>query len=144
MASRPATPARMPTLVARVVSWVLVLGSGCKASASPEEVAEAVLFFPPVYRSVEEPTFSFTDAERMKALQEYRRQGADTLFELIVDPQGKVRKARIVKTWVKPIYHDIVLEHALALEFSPQVDTEFFRAFYYPLEYRFQSTFEWL
>jgi hypothetical protein len=122
----------------------LVLLTGCRAAATPEEIAAATLFFPPVFKYVEEPRVDFSDAERLRALEECKRQGGDTLFEWIIDADGVVRRARSVRTWVDEIYHDVVLEHARRFEFSGSEQREMYRAFDYPLEYRFQSRFEWL
>jgi hypothetical protein len=122
----------------------LALGSGCKASASPEEVAAATLFFPPVYKLVAEPRWSFSDAERLKALQAYTKQGADTLFELIVDADGKVVRTRLLRTPVDEIYHEVLLEHSRRWEFSPDARRSSYRALYYPIEYTLHHDNEWL
>lgn len=127
-----------------VLGLALAPSSACRASASPEEVARATLFFPPVFKYVDELRWSFSDAERLRALQEYIRKGADTLFEVVIDADGKVRRMRIVRTPVDEIYHEFVLEYARGWEFSPDERRDSYRAFYYPVEYRFRAQFEWL
>ena len=138
-----ALPLRRIGSVLSLCALALGLASGCRASATPEEVAAATLFFPPVFRYVAEPKWSFSDAERLKALQEYTGQGADTLLEMIIDPEGKVVRVRILRTRIDEIYHEILIEHARAFTFSAESESGHYRTFYYPIEYRLNHQFEW-
>jgi hypothetical protein len=122
---------------------VLLLVSACKSAASAEAVAAATLYFPPNFKYVEEPRYSFSSAERQRALQEYREQGADTLFELVIDHQGRVMKARLLRTHVSEVYHDDMIHHALRMEFSPDANCQMYRAFYFPAKYSHTAEFEW-
>ena len=122
---------------------VLSLATSC-ASAVSEDVLRAKLYFPPEVKYVEEPSFSFSSAERKKALLEYRDHGADTLFELIIDAEGKVVRSRLIRTNVDPVYHQDLEDHAAHFEFTSDADGSMYRAFYYPVDYRHRTTFEWL
>ena len=142
--SRSRTSQRTSGAAAIALGLALVAGAGCRASATPEEVAAATLFFPPIYRHLEEPRWCFSDAERLKALDVYRERGADSLFELIVDAEGVPKRVRIVRTPIEEIYHDRVFEIARAWRFSPDKRGAGYRAFYCPVDLNFQPTFEWL
>jgi len=130
------------------MKWLLVLGAplaalGC-TSVSASEVDSATLYFPPRFRYVDEPRSCFDPAERERALREYRERGADTLFEIVGGKDGTVRKARLLRTYVKPVDHPSLEDHARRLQFSPDSESEMYRAFYFPVRYRHDATFEWI
>lgn len=130
-----------------LLAALLVVSAGCAASPTDAEVASATLFFPPHYRRIDEPRFCFSEAERQRALQEYRKQGADTLFELVIDARGAVKDVRLVRTHVDRHYHQDMLDHARWFAFSPDAaDTAGtgYRAFFYPVKYRYDPSFEWI
>lgn len=122
---------------------VSLLALACQGP-SPEDVRDAVLYFPPQVRHVDAPRFCFLPAERERALQEYEEGGADTLFELVVDAEGQVRRARLVRTHVRDEYHEVMEEHARRFKFTPAPEDEGYRAFYLPMRYRLDSEFEWI
>ena len=72
-----------------------------------------------------------------------RNHAADPLFEIVVDKDGKVRKARLLRTHVRPEYHEDMLSHARRFVFSEDAEGEMFRAFYFPTRYRYNAEFEW-
>ena len=110
----------------------------------PAEVAAATLYFPPQVKRIQEPRFCFDPAERERALQTYRELGADTLFELVVDQEGKVVKARVLRTDERRSYREDMLDHARRFRFTPDREVPGYRAFYYPARYGFDNEFEWL
>lgn len=112
-------------------------------TVTPEDVAAATLWFPPQVKRLDEPRFVFTPAERRRAEQEYRHGGADTLFELVIDARGKVMRARLLRTHVAPEHHDDVLQHAYWFGFTPDPAGTGYRAFFLPMKYRYETTFEW-
>jgi hypothetical protein len=122
---------------------LLALVSGC-TSIPPEAVEHATLYFPPQFKYIDEPRYCFSPAEREKALQTYRKKGADTLFELVIDSQGKVKKARLLRTHVDTIYHEDMENHARSFEFTKDTEGHRFRAFFFPTKYKHESTFEWI
>jgi hypothetical protein len=125
------------------LALLLVALAAC-TTVSPEEVAASTLWFPPAVKRIDEPRFCFGAAERKHALQEFRRDGADTLFELVIDAEGKVKKARLLRTHVAPEYHADVLQHAYWLGFSPEPGGTGYRAFFFPMKYRYQTSAEWI
>lgn len=140
------TMKRLPTLATiAIVSW---LHGGCQLPSTPPVDAAAVknaeLYFPPRFRYVAEPRFCFSPAERERALQEWQRRGANTLFEFVVDNRGKVRKSRVVKTnlWADRV--EPMEEHARVMVFTADPKNEGFRAFYLAANYTLERTFEWL
>ena len=118
--------------------------SSCVTQEADPSVANAELYFPPNFRYVAEPRFCFRPAERRRALDVYRELGADTLFEIVIDPEGKVRKARLLRSSVDRDYHDDVESHARQLVFTPELTTELYRAFYFPVTYSRQAEFQWM
>jgi hypothetical protein len=122
----------------------LALATSCEAPVTAEELERATLYFPPQFKYVEEPRFCFTRAERERALKEYKQVGADTLFEVIIDNEGTVKKVRLLRTHVRKDYHDFMLEHARWFLFTEDPGSEMYRAFYYPIVYDFEAEFEWL
>ena len=80
----------------------------------------------------------------MKAIAAFEETEADTLFELVFDDQGAVRKARLVRTSARRRYHEDMEAHAQLFEFNPSPENTSFRAFYFPVRYTSQHTFEWL
>jgi hypothetical protein len=123
--------------------FVLMTTLGC-STIPLEDVQNATLYFPPQVRYIDEPRFCFAAAERKKALEEYKADGADTLFELVIDSDGKVKRARLLKTHVDPKYHEQMEQHARLFEFTKDTQGDRFRAFYFPAKYRFDATFEWI
>jgi len=85
----------------------------------PPEVASAALYVPPRLKRIAEPRFCFTPAERARTLQAYRRDGADTLFELVADQRGEVQKARLIRSHVRREYHDEMKAHARRFVSTP-------------------------
>lgn len=123
-----------------LLGLLLAIGSGCTAPPTDAEIEQAVLWFPENPKYVDEARFSFEPAERRKALRALDDLPADTLFELVVDAKGKVRKARLLKTWVDRIYRDDLVDHARRMQFSADPDDDRYRAFYFPTTYGFEST----
>lgn len=121
---------------------IVFLVSGCE-TVDPIAVRNAEIWFPPRFRHVETPDYCFSAAERERALQEYRQLGADTLFEIVVDSAGKVRRARLVKTNQPAHRHENMVSHARAMTFSPEAESDQYRAFYYPTQYTYESEFDW-
>jgi len=117
--------------------------AGC-ATPTPEEVAAATLYFPPTVKRTEEPRFCFTAAERQRALDEFSNSEADTLFELVIDADGKVRKARLIRTQVLPEYQQDLVDHAYWFGFTPDPHHQGYRAVYYPTNYKYERSFEWV
>jgi len=127
-----------------VLVSLLLASAGCTAPPSAAEVAAATLYFPPEVRRIDEPRFCFSAAERERALQEYRSDGSDTLFECVIDDQGKVKKVRLLRTHVNRVYHQDMLNHARWFVFTPDLKGQGYRAFFLPMKYRFDATFEWI
>ncbi len=121
----------------------VLLASACTSPPDPAAVQAAEVYFPPRFRHVEEPRYCFSAAERERALQEYRKLGSDTLFEFVVDREGRVQKARLVKTNQPEHRHADILAHARVMVFSPEAGSDRYRAFYFPTQYRYESEFEW-
>ena len=126
-----------------VLVSLLVVLSACIAP-SPEEVAAATLYFPPQFKRIAEPRFCFSSAERERALQGCREDGADTLFEIVIDAKGKVEKVRLIRTHVDPDYQQDMLDHANGFGFTPDATGSGYRAFFFPVKYHYQSEFEWI
>jgi hypothetical protein len=122
----------------------VLLSAGCKSHLDPDAVRSADLYFPPRYKYVEKPVYCFSAEERERALQEYRTLGSNTLFEFVIDSEGLVRKVRFVQTYEPSHRQQDILAHARAMVFSPDAESDKFRAFYYPVKYDFKSEFQWL
>lgn len=131
--------ARQPAAAA-----LLALLAACASASVSEEVRNATLYYPPQVRLVDEPRSCFTHAERQRALLELSRVDADTLFELIVDEEGKVVRARLLRTHVRREYHEQLEDHARAFEFTPEDCGGRYRAFFFPCRYRHDAGFEWV
>ena len=127
-----------------IASTALALLFSCQSPVTEAQIQEAELYFPPKVKYLSEARFSFSTAERKKALLNYTKHGADTLFEFVIDRQGKVKKARLLKTRVKKVYHEDLEIHAEGMEFSEDDGPAPYRAFYYPTDYTFRPTFEWV
>jgi len=119
-----------------------VLMSGCKTT-DPVAVQNAEVYFIPRFKYVEEPRFCFDAAERERALREYRKLGADTLFEFVIDSEGKVMKTRLLKTDQPEHRREDMLAHARIMVFSADVESHLYRAFYFPTKYTYESEFQW-
>ncbi len=132
----------MKSLLVSVLGCVLL--AGCQSALTEEEIRNATLYFPPRVKYLEKPRFGFSSAERKHALLEYRDHGADTLFELIIDNRGKVKRARLVQTNARKEYHSFMESHAHSFSFSEDPGTELYRTFYFPMDYDVQAEFEWL
>ncbi len=131
----------------KTLTWVVLLVScavGCRAPLPPEVVEAATLWVPPLVKVVREPDWSFTRAEKEKVLQLCRENRIDTLFEFIIDDEGKVVRSRLLRTDVDDVYREYLEDHAGVMEFPPDDVQGRYRAFYYPTDYRFTATFEWL
>jgi hypothetical protein len=131
----------MKRALALIATGLLVSGS---TSVDPAAVQNAEVYFPPLFRRVEKPRYCFSAAERERAVQESRRIGAETLFEPVVDREGKVEKARLVRTDQPKHRQEDILAHARVMVFSPDAESDRYRAFYFPTQYGYESTFEWL
>jgi hypothetical protein len=123
---------------------LLTLAAGCAAGPTEAEVEAATAYLYPEFKYVEEPRFSFTPAERARALRDFRDAGADTLFEVVVDGAGHVQKARLLRTHVHKQYHSQMEAHALRFVFTEDARSAPFRTFYFPMQYRFDASFEWV
>jgi hypothetical protein len=117
--------------------------AGC-ATLAPADVAAATLYFPPQVKRIDEPRFCFSPVERERALQEYRQRGADTLFELVIDAQGKVKRARLVRTHVDREYRQSMVDHAYKFGFTADPQGQGYRAFYFPMKYSHETQFDWV
>ena len=116
--------------------------AGC-APITPEDLEGTTLYYLPLFKYVQEPRYDFTYSERLVALKSMKKVKADTLFELIVDPGGKVVKARVLKSHVRECYWEDLESHARRFTFTPD-DGTMYRTFYYPMKYRYNSEFEWM
>ncbi len=114
----------------------------CK-TASEAEIESAVLYFPPKVKHTEEARFCFDLAERVKAVREFDEMEADTLFELVIDRRGNVKKARLVRTYVEKAYRQELVDHAYRFKFSELPGGTEYCAFYWPTTYRMEHEFEW-
>jgi hypothetical protein len=129
----------MKTLIFVATAW---LTTGC-TSVDPTAVDSAEVFFPPRFRYVGEPRFCFSSAERERARRESKEMGADTLFELVIDEAGKVRKARLVTTRQPEHRHEDMVAHAYRLVFTEVSVSGLYRAFFFPTRYAYESKFDW-
>lgn len=134
----------MSRLIAVLTLLYVGLPSCMSPAATPAEIEAATLYFPPTVKIVDEPRFSFSSAERQKALETYREVGADTLFEFVIDDEGQVVRSRLVRTNVKRVYRESLEDHAERLVFSGDGGSGRYRAFYFPTDYDMNPTFEWL
>jgi hypothetical protein len=139
----PRTGACSPA-IARVLGPALLVLASCQAAVSDAELRSAPLYFPPNFKYVAEPRPGFTAAERQRALLEAKAQGVDTVFELVIDSEGRVRRARLLRTHHPARHHELLLEHARGFEFEQDAQSELYRAFYYPTNYELNLSFEWL
>jgi hypothetical protein len=128
---------------ALVLALTAILLSGCETT-DPAAVQNAEIFFLPRFRYVDEPRFCFDAAERERALQEYKKLGADTLLEFVIDNQGHVRKTRLVKTDQPKHRHEDIVAHARVMTFTEDPESSQYRAFYFPMEYTYKSEVEWV
>ncbi|MEM1451414.1 MAG: hypothetical protein AAGI22_20025 [Planctomycetota bacterium] len=116
----------------------------CAITATDEEIAAATLYVPPNFKYLDKARFSFSVAERERALQAFERSDADTLFEFVVDPQGNVERVRIVKTHVRRDYQPGMVDNARFWTFGADPTSERFRAFFVFMEYSVNPEFEWI
>jgi len=130
---------------ALVLLLVLALSalSACRAAVTEEQLREATLYVPPEFKYVAEPRFSFSPAERQLALQFASRNELDTIFELVIDSEGRVQRVRLVRTTHPERRHEDMLVHARGFVFSKGAQPGLYRAFYYPLDYSMRLSFEW-
>lgn len=126
------------------VAAVVLSSVSCTSPVTAEEVAAATLYFPPEVRRIDAPRFCFSLADRRKALDSYRETGADTLFEIVIDDRGEVVLSRLVRTHVRGVYHADLEAHAERFEFTSDGGSGEYRAFYFPVAYDHDTTFEWL
>ena len=110
---------------------------------SDAELQAANLYFSPTVKFAEEPKISFTQAEREKALKAYKSIGANTLFALVVDYEGRVLRSRLLRTKERKEYHEGMLEHIRSVVFAPSSKEDLYRCFYYPINYDLDASFEW-
>jgi hypothetical protein len=123
---------------------ILSLLQGCPSPpVDPAAVASAEVYFPPRFQYVAEPRFCFSPAERERAIQECEKMGANTLFEFVIDNAGHVKQARVVKTSLWRDRVEPMEEHARIMVFSADPKSALYRAFYFPADYTYKSTFEW-
>src|SRR5262245_45371884 len=120
---------------------VVTLFSGCTAVPREEmEAAEVYLF--PHFKTVLQPEFGMTRAERMKAIRASNKEAgtafaAMILYELIVDGQGRVVKIRTVKPYYRDgedqYYTRSFLRVLQGQQFNPDPVATAYRTFYYPM-----------
>jgi hypothetical protein len=122
----------------------VLLAAGCKSTLDPEAVQNADLYFLPRFKYVEKPVYCFSAEERERALQEYRKTRSNILFEFVIDSEGQVKKVRFVQTYEASHRQQDILAHARSMVFSPDAESDKFRAFYYPVKYDFESEFQWM
>ncbi len=132
----------MKRALALIASVLLV--SSCQAPLDADAVRNAELYFPPRFKYVEKPVYCFTAEERERALQEHRKTGSNTLFEFVVDRQGQVMKVRFVQTYQPSHRHEDILAHARTMVFSPDTESQRYRAFYFPTKYAYSAEFQWI
>ena len=135
-------PRSWPLAAALTIAVALLL-VGCTTPPTSAEVEAATVYFPPQVKYLDEPDWVFTSAERQRALRAYREQ-ADTLFELVIDGEGKVKRARLLRTDVRKEYHEDLVAHARHLGFTKDTDPGRYRAFYFPVDYRNNRDFRWV
>jgi hypothetical protein len=128
--------------LALIASGILL--SACQAPLDADAVRNAELYFLPRFKYVEKPVYCFTPEERERALEEHRAIGSDTLFEFVIDSQGQVQKVRLVQTYQPSYRHEDILAHARRVTFSPDSESEQYRAFYYSTKYTYDSEFQWV
>lgn len=116
---------------------------GCK-SVSSEDVQNAKAYLSPASRYVQEPEYCFSVAEEERALQEAQKKGANTVFEVVIDNEGVVQRARLIKTHVREYYHEDMVQQVRGFKFAKDPKTVFYRAFYLPMKYSFNAQFEWV
>ena len=121
----------------------LLLSPGCVSPLDPAAVQAAEVYFPPRFKYVAEPQYCFSPAECKHALLECAKRKADTLFEFVVDSDGKVKKARLVKTQQPSDHEEVMLEHARVMVFSADAESKLYRCFYFPVKYTYSSDFKW-
>lgn len=121
----------------------LLCSLGCRSTVSDAELQAATLYFSPTVKIVEGPKINFTQAEREKALKAYKGIGANALFALVVDDEGRVLRARLLRTKERKEYHEGMLEHIRSIVFAPSSKEDFYRCFYYPINYKLDASFEW-
>lgn len=126
-------------LATRFAVGLFAVGLSACQTLSQAEVDTATLFFPPTYKYVDDPRYSFPPVERKRALQAYWEAGADTLFEIVIDSRGEVTRSRLLRTTVDRVYRAELEDHAETLLFNPDEDPRF-RAFFYPVDYEFKAT----
>ncbi len=139
-------PESIPTMK-RTLALIatLTLLSSCETPpVDPVAVESAQVYFPPRFRYVAEPRYGFSPAERERALREATKLGVNTLFEFVIDSEGVVKKARLVRTDLWRNRHEAMENHARVMVFSKDPDKEMYRAFYFPMNYTYESEFEWV
>jgi hypothetical protein len=133
---------RLPLKLALLL--ILFLLQACPSPpVDPAAVASAKVYFPPRFQHVAEPRFCFGPAERERAIQECEKMGANSLFEFVIDNEGHVKQARVVKTSLWRDRMAPMEEHARIMVFSAGPKSALYRDFYFPVNYTYNSTFEW-
>ena len=112
--------------------------------AAHNRQAAARLYVFPQFKYVAEPRFCFSSDDRQRALDASRDLGADTLYELIVESDGTVKRCDLIKTDIRPDYHEDVEARGLHFKFNEDRKTKLYRAFYYPVKFDYKVEFEWL
>jgi len=131
-------------VAAVVLAGFCLLLMSCQ-TASSAKIEDAILYYLPQCRHIDSARYSFTSAERQKAIQSMSQAGADTLFELIIDGEGRVKRARLIRTKTLSCYREDMERHAMIMKFTPDHSSEMpYRTFYMPARYRYNSTFEWM
>lgn len=128
----------------RIVMVVLIgICAGCP-TIKMSDLEGVTLYYPPKIKFISEPRYPFTENERNLALLSLKHAKADTLFEIIIDNEGKVVKARVLKTRVRKNYIEDLESHARRFKFTKDPGEQQYRAFYYPVKYRYNSEVEWM
>jgi hypothetical protein len=120
----------------------LATTDSAKVVENNRQAAEALYLYPS-YKYVSERRYTFSSADRRRALDTYRDTGADTLYEIVIDRRGKVTRSRLLQTDVRKEYRRDVEAHARAFGFSEDSKTNLYRAFFFPVNYSYDADFEW-
>jgi len=119
----------------------VVLFAGC-ATVSREEMEAAECYLFPHFKTILQPEFGMTSAERRKAIQASNKEAgtaftAMILYELIVDGEGRVVKIRAVKPYYRDDEDQFVTRNISRIlqgeQFRPDQVAKAYRTFYYPM-----------
>ena len=62
----------------------------------------------------------------------------------MIDADGRVKKARLLRTHVRREYQQDMVDHAYTFGFTRDPACPGYRAGFFPIQYKYESTFEWI